>query len=435
MSRTGVLTTADVDAVLAGRLGGRPPSSRNRALVALFAYCGLRVQEALGVKVSDVSPERDEVRVGDGGTSRIVAVPPQAAAALREWLDTRGTLPEERLFATGTGVALRPAYVRQMLSRMARAAGLPSPVGPETLRRFHVWQLLIGGWRLCEMQQHLGYRSVAGMLRFIRSAGLGEHIEEARRSALVPGATGAEACDACLLGDGRPDPPGGIELDSAEAVLVVDHDGVIVDANPVAHVLLAVSPGALVGTRLLDHLRNRGLDQLIRLCETCLAERRPARTNIDRSAVGGRRLSARVVPKHRGLMVWMRDDLALTGLPEFVAQLSALAHGGRPGTTVLVRVVRDAEHEIQDFIVAAVHSKRPAHFFSSPEQIAGRRASEILPAAVFRHFLGGICAARLTGRSSRGIVRLGATPSSSREAEARIVPLAGEWLVLAVRDV
>jgi hypothetical protein len=133
-------------------------------------------------------------------------------------------------------------------------------------------------------------------------------------------------------------------------------------------------------------------------------------------------------------MVWMRDDLALTGLPEFVAQLSALAHGSRPGTTVLARLVRDATDEIEDFIVAAVDSRRSAHFFSSPEKIAGRRASEILPAAVFSRFLSEISIAHRTGRSSRGVVRTGSPLTPARETEARIVPLAGEWLVLAVRD-
>jgi integrase/recombinase XerC len=143
---------------------------RDRALVELLYGAGLRVGELVALDVRDVDLRRGEVRVwGKGGKERVVPLPAQARAALREWIDGRerpGILAEP-LFTSlarrsrGAPRRLGERDVRRALATRARAASLTERVHPHRLRHSYATHLLDMGADLRAIQELLGHASLS----------------------------------------------------------------------------------------------------------------------------------------------------------------------------------------------------------------------------------------------------------------------------------
>lgn len=94
-------------------------------LVALLLYgAGLRLLEALSLRVKDLDPARGEltVRVGKGDTDRVTVLPAIAADALGPHLAARRVLHEQDL-ATGGGGVVLPGALHRKMPGAARAWG------------------------------------------------------------------------------------------------------------------------------------------------------------------------------------------------------------------------------------------------------------------------------------------------------------------------
>ncbi len=158
-----------------------PPASdaeavavRDRALLELLYASGLRIGEALGLDVRDVSRDGAFVRViGKGDRERLVPVGEPALEALDRWLDevrpawaARGAKARGRpgtddaLFVTSRGARLTRMAAWRGVQRAARVAGLSAHVTPHTLRHSFATHLLEGGADLRVVQELLGHASI-----------------------------------------------------------------------------------------------------------------------------------------------------------------------------------------------------------------------------------------------------------------------------------
>ena len=149
---------------------------RDRALLELLYASGLRIGEALGLDVADVSRDGAFVRViGKGDRERLVPVGEPALDALSRWLDEvrpawvaraatgrrgRTRLDADALFVTGRGARLTRMAAWRAVQRAAQAAGLPEHVTPHTLRHSFATHLLEGGADLRVVQELLGHASI-----------------------------------------------------------------------------------------------------------------------------------------------------------------------------------------------------------------------------------------------------------------------------------
>ena len=146
--------------------------TRERALLELLYAAGLRISEALGLDLEDLSMDGGFVRViGKGDKERLVPVGDIALAVLSDWI--RG--PRVPLLALGHVAPPRggPLFVgdrgrrwaRQQawgaVKRAAAAAGLPDRVSPHTLRHSFATHLLEGGADLRIVQELLGHASIS----------------------------------------------------------------------------------------------------------------------------------------------------------------------------------------------------------------------------------------------------------------------------------
>jgi site-specific recombinase XerD len=88
-----------------------------------------------------------------------------------EWLEVRASLgvgAEAPLFCTLSGGPVHPAYVRQLLPRLAAKAGLGKRVHAQGLRHTHAAELAAEGLPAELIQAQLGHESLASTDRYLR---------------------------------------------------------------------------------------------------------------------------------------------------------------------------------------------------------------------------------------------------------------------------
>ncbi|HOC73812.1 MAG TPA: tyrosine-type recombinase/integrase, partial [Candidatus Hydrogenedentes bacterium] len=121
------LGTEEVERLLAAPDTGTPEGVRDAALLELFYSCGLRLSEAAGLTLRDVSLEEACVRVrGKGSKTRIVPLGRAALDKLRAWLGLRPDWKPQgpAVFINGRGRGLPRTAVWQTVKRHARGAGI-----------------------------------------------------------------------------------------------------------------------------------------------------------------------------------------------------------------------------------------------------------------------------------------------------------------------
>lgn len=121
----------------AGRASQSPVRSQMYALFfGLVAATGLRLSEALQLKISDVTGEGLIVRAGKSGKSRMVVLHPTVRAVLNAWLEIRLMRPavSDDLFVSRFGKAPSTATVRMEFQRLLGVIGLEAAPSGKTPR-------------------------------------------------------------------------------------------------------------------------------------------------------------------------------------------------------------------------------------------------------------------------------------------------------------
>ncbi len=168
-----VLSEAEVIALMRGCSARAPTGVRNRALIAVMWRSGLRVSEALSLELRDVDLDAGTLRVrhGKGDKSRTVGVDEQTTALLARWLDRRRKLsPGSRapIFCTLDGGRVDSSYVRRLLPRLARKAGVERRVHAHGLRHTYAAELAREGTAINVIRDALGHTSLAVTDRYLR---------------------------------------------------------------------------------------------------------------------------------------------------------------------------------------------------------------------------------------------------------------------------
>ncbi|MQA74930.1 MAG: tyrosine-type recombinase/integrase [Solirubrobacterales bacterium] len=187
-----ILSAEEVGSLLRAASPRAPTGLRARALIALLYRGGLRVFEALALHPKDVDERSGTVTVlaGKGGRRRVVGLDPAAFVLVERWADAgRAAAISARrpLLCTLGGEPLDPSYVRRLLPRLARRAGIQKRVHAHGLR--HAAELAVEGKPVNLIQRQLGHSSLATASRYL------DHIAPRDLIAAMRG------------GSGRPPPP------------------------------------------------------------------------------------------------------------------------------------------------------------------------------------------------------------------------------------
>jgi len=193
-----VLTEQEVGALMAACSHRAPTGIRNRALIAVLYRAGLRVSEALSLRPKDMDPRKGAVRVlhGKGDRARTVGLDPGAMAIIERWVDVRAGLGingRSPVFCTLGGDPLATGYVRILLPRLARKAGIQKRVHAHGLRHTHAAELRAEGVDVAIISRQLGHESLLTTVRYLDHIAPLAVIETIRRRDWQPsGATPSE---------------------------------------------------------------------------------------------------------------------------------------------------------------------------------------------------------------------------------------------------
>jgi site-specific recombinase XerD len=138
------------------------PNVKHRTVLMTMYAAGLRLVEALHLRVTDVDSARPCLRIaqGKGQQDRYTLLPPTLLHQLRTyWTATRPASPW--LFPGQTTTRpLTPTGIQRQCGPAARRAGVPKRVTTHTMRHCFATHLLEAGTDLRTIQQLLGHRSL-----------------------------------------------------------------------------------------------------------------------------------------------------------------------------------------------------------------------------------------------------------------------------------
>lgn len=157
------VSTGDLDLLLGSISGQTWLDHRDRVILLILFYSGLRLSELCELHVPDVDMQTLEVTVhrGKGDKARVVPCTPEVRPALAAYLYTRPSHIEALLLKSdgygGSAGPLKPEGVRQMLRRRCRQAGIEPPYNPHAFRHGFAMWLLNAGARATTVATAMGH--------------------------------------------------------------------------------------------------------------------------------------------------------------------------------------------------------------------------------------------------------------------------------------
>ena len=141
---------------------------RDRALFGLLYGCGLRIDEALSLNLSDRPREAVLRVVGKGRKERIVPVLAICEKLLDAYLEKRpgDPSPNAPMFLGARGGRLRQGVAQRAMRTLRKTLGLPETATPHALRHSFATHLLYNGANLREIQELLGHASLSSTQRY-----------------------------------------------------------------------------------------------------------------------------------------------------------------------------------------------------------------------------------------------------------------------------
>ncbi len=141
---------------------------RDRAILELLYSCGLRVSEAISIRMSDIFFDEEVIRVfGKGSKQRIVPIGSSALKWIRKYLlesrpylEKRG-VSEGVLFLNKNGRKISRMGLWKIIDKYVKMAGIAKDVHPHTFRHSFATHLVEGGADLRAVQEMLGHSDIS----------------------------------------------------------------------------------------------------------------------------------------------------------------------------------------------------------------------------------------------------------------------------------
>jgi integrase/recombinase XerD len=175
------LTDDELDALLAQPNRRCHTGLRNACIMYLMGYAGLREAEALSLKLRDINWRTGQtfVRDGKGGKDRVVYLKPDLLSLLEKWRDSR-PVQSHLLFTTLEGEPINARYIRAMVKREAKQAGIEKDVHPHMLRHTFATKLYRQTKDIRLVQKALGHSDLSTTMIYTHV--IDDDLDEAMRN-------------------------------------------------------------------------------------------------------------------------------------------------------------------------------------------------------------------------------------------------------------
>ena len=130
------------------------PTKKSYLLLQMLYGSGLRVSEAVNLKVNDLELDQRVgwVRHGKGAKDRMIILSDSIIKELRKYLENQGGM-----YLFSKEKPLSPRSVQQMIKRVAKKAGIKKGISPHALRHSFATHLLQHGTDVRVIQELLGH--------------------------------------------------------------------------------------------------------------------------------------------------------------------------------------------------------------------------------------------------------------------------------------
>jgi len=140
---------------------------RDRAILETLYATGMRVSEAVNLKVSGVNLEVGFLRcIGKGNKERVIPLGKKAVASIRRYNEaSRNSFLKKKesefLFLNRSGNKISRQSLWKIIKKYARDARIKKPMKPHILRHSFATHLLEGGADLRSVQEMLGHSNIS----------------------------------------------------------------------------------------------------------------------------------------------------------------------------------------------------------------------------------------------------------------------------------
>ncbi len=163
-----VLTEAEVAVLLA-----TAPTLREKTILGLLAYSGVRNSELCALRVCDVDAANQLISVqrGKGSKGRTVCISGAVVDLVSRYLKERGGAPEALLFVTVRhGHPLAQQDLRKIVRVNARRAGLEKRVFPHLMRHSLATNMLHRGANPLSIKEQLGHAHITTTMIYLHAS-------------------------------------------------------------------------------------------------------------------------------------------------------------------------------------------------------------------------------------------------------------------------
>ncbi|WP_443939137.1 site-specific tyrosine recombinase XerD [Pedobacter sp. MW01-1-1] len=145
----------------------KPEGMRNKAIIETLYGCGLRVSELTELKISNIFPQIQFVKImGKGNKERLVPIGSVALKMIDIYLTQvrvhvkvkKGN--EDYVFLNRFGAKLSRVSIFTLIKSLAEQSGSKKTISPHTLRHSFATHLIEGGADLRAVQEMLGHASI-----------------------------------------------------------------------------------------------------------------------------------------------------------------------------------------------------------------------------------------------------------------------------------
>ncbi len=134
---------------------------RDIAIISLIYTTGLRISEALNIKLQEFQQNNTYLTInGKGGKQRIVPIMPKISNIIKEYL-AECEFCNEYLFSSNTGKKHNPRIVQRNLENLRKALNLSEYITPHAFRHSCATVILNNGGEIRKIQELLGHSSLS----------------------------------------------------------------------------------------------------------------------------------------------------------------------------------------------------------------------------------------------------------------------------------
>ena len=161
-----VLTEAEVT-----RLIYASKNCREKAIISLLAYSGIRNRELCQLRVCDIDIGDNLLRIlgGKGKRDRLIHISGDCSRIVLEYLTKHQRTPEDYLFTTMRGLQYTEWALRRLTKVLCKRTTIQKRVYPHLIRHSLATNLLRRGCHLNLIQRQLGHADITSTMVYARS--------------------------------------------------------------------------------------------------------------------------------------------------------------------------------------------------------------------------------------------------------------------------